>query len=140
VQADEAAFKKTQESERAKLAHIRKVQENVDRTREQNAKRKMDKIQSREWDSGKPTGDWKQQLEKPESVHNLSTDVVENSPSYPKPGSPSRVGGERTRGGSHWRVSQRGTVKGRSGSGAAQGVEGSPTNSVPVDNMEPAPS
>ncbi|GLB35214.1 hypothetical protein LshimejAT787_0207790 [Lyophyllum shimeji] len=59
VQADEEAFRKTQESERAKLAQNRKVQANIDRTREQNAQRKMDKIQSREWDSGKPTGDWK---------------------------------------------------------------------------------
>lgn len=57
VQADEDAFKKTQESERARIAQIRKVQDNVDRTREQNAQRKMAKIESREWDSGKPTGD-----------------------------------------------------------------------------------
>ncbi|KAJ7197287.1 hypothetical protein GGX14DRAFT_574405 [Mycena pura] len=56
VQADEDAFKKTQETERAKLAQIRKVQEGVDRTREQNAKRKLDKMQNREWDSGKPVG------------------------------------------------------------------------------------
>ncbi|KAH7889880.1 hypothetical protein F5I97DRAFT_1848314 [Phlebopus sp. FC_14] len=60
VKADEDAFKKTQEAERVKQAHARKVQEGVDRTREQNARRKMEKIQSREWDSGKPTGDWKQ--------------------------------------------------------------------------------
>ncbi|KAF7359461.1 hypothetical protein MSAN_01288800 [Mycena sanguinolenta] len=60
VQADEEAFKKTQESERIKLAQSRKVQESVDRTREQNAKRKLDKMQNREWDSGKPVGDWKQ--------------------------------------------------------------------------------
>ncbi|KAF8921592.1 hypothetical protein CPB85DRAFT_1271514 [Mucidula mucida] len=59
VMADEDAFKKTQESERIKQAQNRKVQANVDRTREQNAKRKMDKIQSREWDSGKPGADWK---------------------------------------------------------------------------------
>lgn len=55
VKADEDAFRKTQESERVKMAHNRKVQEDVDRAREQNAKRKMDKVQSREWDSGKPT-------------------------------------------------------------------------------------
>ncbi|KAG6850479.1 hypothetical protein H0H93_012900 [Arthromyces matolae] len=59
VKADEEAFRKMQESERIKLAATRKVQEGIDRTREQNAKRKMDKIQSREWDSGKPAGDWK---------------------------------------------------------------------------------
>ncbi|CAK5279510.1 unnamed protein product [Mycena citricolor] len=53
VQADEDAFKKTQDFERARIAQNRRVQE--DRTREQNAKRKMDKVQMREWDSGKPT-------------------------------------------------------------------------------------
>ncbi|KAG5636105.1 hypothetical protein H0H81_009101 [Sphagnurus paluster] len=71
VQADEDAFRKTQESERAKLAQIRKVQENVDRTREQNAKRKMDKIQSREWDSAKPTSDWKHSSKKVEVATTL---------------------------------------------------------------------
>ncbi|KAL4262980.1 hypothetical protein AB1N83_000809 [Pleurotus pulmonarius] len=59
VEADEDAFRKMQESERAKIALNKKVQETVNRTREQNAKRKMDKIQSREWDSGKPAADWK---------------------------------------------------------------------------------
>ncbi|GAW01962.1 sdad1 protein [Lentinula edodes] len=54
VQADEDAFRKTQQNERAKMARIRKVQESVNNTREQNAKRKMDKIQSREWDSAPP--------------------------------------------------------------------------------------
>ncbi|KAI0332065.1 hypothetical protein GY45DRAFT_1321359 [Cubamyces sp. BRFM 1775] len=60
VQADEEEYKKTQAAERAKLAKMKKVQENVDKAREQNARRKMDKIQSREWDSGKPARDWKQ--------------------------------------------------------------------------------
>ncbi|CDO70576.1 hypothetical protein BN946_scf184636.g8 [Trametes cinnabarina] len=60
VQADEEEYKKTQAAERAKLAKMKKVQENVDKAREQNARRKMEKIQGREWDSGKPTRDWKQ--------------------------------------------------------------------------------
>ncbi|KAG2061366.1 hypothetical protein BDR06DRAFT_966343 [Suillus hirtellus] len=60
VQADEDAFKKTQEADRVRQAHQRKVQEGVDRTREQNALRKLNKIQNREWDSGKSPGDWKQ--------------------------------------------------------------------------------
>ena len=30
----------------------------MDRTREQNARRKLDKIQSREWDLGKKTSNW----------------------------------------------------------------------------------
>ncbi|KAI0710413.1 hypothetical protein C8T65DRAFT_648290 [Cerioporus squamosus] len=54
VQADEDEYKKKQEADRAKLAKAKKVQENVDKAREQNARRKLDKIQSREWDSGKP--------------------------------------------------------------------------------------
>ena len=37
---------------------MRKVQETVNRTREQNAQRKMDKIQSREWDSEKKAERW----------------------------------------------------------------------------------
>ncbi|KJA27328.1 hypothetical protein HYPSUDRAFT_131489, partial [Hypholoma sublateritium FD-334 SS-4] len=53
VLADEDAFRKTQEEERAKQAQHRKVQADVNRARDQNAKRKMDKIQNREWDSGK---------------------------------------------------------------------------------------
>ncbi|GBE82580.1 hypothetical protein SCP_0409640 [Sparassis crispa] len=59
VQADEDAFRKTQEAERIKVAKTKKVQENVDRTREQNARRKMEKMQNREWDSGKQIRDWK---------------------------------------------------------------------------------
>lgn len=59
VQADEEAFRKTQEADRLKAAKTKKVQETIDRTREQNARRKMDKIQTREWDSGKPSRDWK---------------------------------------------------------------------------------
>ncbi|KZT66854.1 hypothetical protein DAEQUDRAFT_695031 [Daedalea quercina L-15889] len=59
VQADEDAFKKTQEAERIKAAKTKKVQETIDRTREQNARRKMEKMQNREWDAGKPARDWK---------------------------------------------------------------------------------
>ena len=58
VAADEDAFKQTQASERLRQAQIRKVQDTVDRTREQSARRKMDKIQSREWDSEKKAEGW----------------------------------------------------------------------------------
>jgi len=54
VEADEQEFKKTQEVERMKQARNKKVQDGVDRAREQNARRKLDKIQNREWDTGKP--------------------------------------------------------------------------------------
>jgi len=58
VAADEDAFKQTQAAERQRQAHMRKVQETVDRTREQNARRKLDKFQSREWDSDKKAEGW----------------------------------------------------------------------------------
>ncbi|KAI0005879.1 hypothetical protein BJV74DRAFT_2107 [Russula compacta] len=58
VAADEDAFKQTQASERQRHAQMRKVQDTVDRTREQSARRKMDKIQSREWDSEKKAEGW----------------------------------------------------------------------------------
>ncbi|KAF8415733.1 hypothetical protein L210DRAFT_807865, partial [Boletus edulis BED1] len=53
VKADEEAFKEVQEADRVKQTQVRKVQEGIDRTREQNARRKMDKMGAREWDSGK---------------------------------------------------------------------------------------
>ncbi|EPT01809.1 hypothetical protein FOMPIDRAFT_144738 [Fomitopsis schrenkii] len=68
VKADEDAFKKTQEVDRVKAAKTKKVQENIDRTREQNARRKMEKIQNREWDAGKPTRDWKRKPEENEEA------------------------------------------------------------------------
>lgn len=54
VQADVDAFKQTQEAERVKHDEMQRVQSDINRAREQNAKRKMDKVQSREWDSSKP--------------------------------------------------------------------------------------
>ncbi|CAL1703879.1 unnamed protein product [Somion occarium] len=59
VKKDEDEFKKMQEAERQKAAKTKKVQEHINRTREQNARRKLDKIQNREWDAGKPGGSWK---------------------------------------------------------------------------------
>ena len=57
VQADEAAFKKTQQVEAEKRARTKKVQEDINRAREQNALRKMNKLEGREWDVGKNAGD-----------------------------------------------------------------------------------
>jgi len=59
VKKDEDEFRKMQEAERVRQAKTKKVQEDVNRTREQNARRKMEKIESREWDSGKQGGSWK---------------------------------------------------------------------------------
>ncbi|KAI9509941.1 hypothetical protein F5148DRAFT_977498 [Russula earlei] len=58
VAADEDAFKQTQAAERQRQAQMRKVQETINRTREQSARRKMDKMQSREWDSEKKAEGW----------------------------------------------------------------------------------
>lgn len=44
VKRDEEEFKKTQEAERLKQAKNKKVQENINKAREQNARRKMDKV------------------------------------------------------------------------------------------------
>jgi hypothetical protein len=53
------AFKQTQAEEREKEARTRKLQQGVDHAREQNARRKIDKIQAREWDSGKNGDEWR---------------------------------------------------------------------------------
>ncbi|KAI0048249.1 hypothetical protein FA95DRAFT_1558269 [Auriscalpium vulgare] len=81
VLADEDAFAATQAAERAKQVHTRKVQEAVDRTREQNAKRKMDKIQSREWDSEKKGDGWS----KPQSNNNSGAPRGSGNAAVPTP-------------------------------------------------------
>ncbi|KAJ7349371.1 hypothetical protein DFH08DRAFT_778566 [Mycena albidolilacea] len=142
VQADEEAFKKTQETERVKLAQSRKVQESVDRTREQNAKRKLDKMQNREWDSGKPVGgsDWKQRqtpnktdsAPRPPQKAETPADEVKTeakaetkseTTSTPTSPSPANDSGNWTRGGSP--RGGRGGVRGRGrGRGGATGTTG----------------
>lgn len=94
VVADEDAFKKTQDFERIKQEKIRKEQEHVNRTREQNARRKMDKVESREWDSGKPSGDWKQTKRQPQDEMGTSTAPLES----PRRGRGSASGRGRGRG------------------------------------------
>lgn len=53
VEADEQAFKASQEVLRQKQVAERRIQDGINRSREQNAQRKMEKIQGREWDSEK---------------------------------------------------------------------------------------
>ncbi|KAJ7582476.1 hypothetical protein C8J56DRAFT_1097853 [Mycena floridula] len=117
VQADEDAFKQTQESERVKLAQTRKVQEDVNRARDSNAKRKMDKIQSREWDSGKPgIGERRQNVRRPPSVDGESPAA---SSAVPAPSSTAGDSGNWTRGaprGGSPRARGRGRGRGRGGS------------------------
>ena len=47
MQADEAAFRKTQDEERARQVRQKKVQESVNHAREQNARRKLEKVRPR---------------------------------------------------------------------------------------------
>ncbi|KAF9002018.1 hypothetical protein BDQ17DRAFT_1357935 [Cyathus striatus] len=137
VQADEDAFRQTQQVERAKMAQNRKVQENVDRTREQNAKRKMDKIQSREWDSGKPASNWKRPVvqtalptESAASVDIKSivpaADTSSVTTAAPTPTSPDRGNSNWSRGSSP----RRGRGRGR---GASASQRDSSDKSTPVD-------
>ncbi|KAK7023816.1 hypothetical protein R3P38DRAFT_3194359 [Favolaschia claudopus] len=154
VQADEDAFKKTQEVERVKLAQSRKVQEGVDRTREQNAKRKLDKMQNREWDSGKPVGggDWKQRQAPKSDAPQTSTSAVdqektENSPdptSAPTSPSTNNDSGNWTRGGPRGsprgRGGGRGRGRGRGAAPATAGSNGEPDKpSVDTDTAKDAP-
>ncbi len=53
VQADEDAFKATQSADLKKQAQNKKIQEGINRNREQNAQRKMERMNNREWDSNK---------------------------------------------------------------------------------------
>lgn len=109
VAADEDAFKQTQAAERQRQAHMRKVQETVNRTREQTARRKLDRIQSREWDSDKKSEGWSA-TEKPAAPPSVSTtqtntgdqsEDAEASPASPtaKPGADTKRGRGRGRGG-----------------------------------------
>ncbi|GJJ12456.1 hypothetical protein Clacol_006698 [Clathrus columnatus] len=59
IKADEEAFEALMAAERVKQARNRKLQAQIDQTRELNAKRKLEKIGNREWDVSKQTGDWK---------------------------------------------------------------------------------
>ncbi|OCH95212.1 hypothetical protein OBBRIDRAFT_800628 [Obba rivulosa] len=116
VIADEEAFKKSQEEERAKAEEIKKVQEHVDRTREQNARRKLDKIQNREWDSGKQTEDgWKPAERVEEHLNPVRSEWSERPPR--ESGIRGAVRGER-RG---EREGERGRGRGRGGRGRGRG-------------------
>jgi hypothetical protein len=129
VKADEDAFRKTQESERIRLAQSRKIQEHVDRTREQNARRKMDKIQSREWDSGKPAGDWKQDAQKPQARQDVAED---KEVGVTESGSPPPESGSWTRGGARGSSPRgRGRGRGRGGGGTERRSAKSPGPDVP---------
>ena len=122
VAADEDAFKQTQAAERQRQAHMRKVQETINRTREQNARKKLGGIQSREWDSDKKTEGWST-TEKPEaSVSTTRTNTGDRSEEPDSPASPTVKprGDKRGRG-------FRGRGRGRGGRGRG---DKAPTNNV----------
>lgn len=60
VKADEEAFNTSVAADRARQAANRRVQAQINQNREQNAKKKLEKMGNREWDSGKQGGEWKQ--------------------------------------------------------------------------------
>ena len=131
VAADEDAFKQTQAAERQRQAHMRKVQETVNRTREQSARRKMDRIQSREWDSDKKGEGWSK-TEKPEAPSPVSTtrtntgDQTEEAEASPTV--KSHADTKRGRGG-------RGGRRGR-GRGRGRGDKGPPIGEPPLEKVE----
>ncbi|KAF8514020.1 hypothetical protein JB92DRAFT_2920540 [Gautieria morchelliformis] len=59
VKADEEAFNTSVAADRARQAANRKVQAQINQNRELNAKKKLDKMGNREWDSDKHSGEWK---------------------------------------------------------------------------------
>ncbi|PIL23696.1 hypothetical protein GSI_13445 [Ganoderma sinense ZZ0214-1] len=125
VQADEDEYKKKQEADRAKLAKQKKVQESVDKAREQNARRKMDKIQGREWDSGKPTREWN----KPRSERTGEDEEQRPQPSINIRGAVR--GGSRGRGGG-------GRGRGRGGAVTWPTSDKNEKEAVPIGTAEPS--
>ena len=108
MEADEEAFRKAEQEERAKVAQTRQVQERVNSAREQNARRKLDKIHGREWDSGKPSSDIKVPI-----GDNALTTITTKQPQ-------STVDSQWHRGGSRARPNwgMRGRGRGRAGTGS----------------------
>jgi len=132
VAADEDAFKQTQAAERQRQAEMRKVQDTINRTREQNVRRKMNKIQSREWDSDKKTEGWPT-TEKPEAPSSVSTTRTNTGDQSEEPeASPSvKPRGDTKRGRGFGR-------RGRGGRGRGRG-DRAPTNDIgdpPVEKAE----
>jgi hypothetical protein len=126
VEKDRKAFEDTQESERVKQAQSRQVQEQVNRTRKQNAQNKMDKTESRLWDVDKPARGWN---------HATSSSPDTEGPNVPQPhasGWP-RGGSPRGRG----RGRGRGQARGGANKGVGRGLgtesgEKSPQSTTPT--------
>lgn len=79
-----------QEAERAKQQVENRIQTEINRARDQNAKRKMDKVQSREWDSGKGSGEREARRPPQRGTDNYRRQSASNQPASKhstKPGS-----------------------------------------------------
>lgn len=129
VAADEDAFKQTQAAERQRQAHMRKVQETINRTREQNARKKLGGIQSREWDSDKKTEGWST-TEKPEasSISTTRTNTGDRSEEpEASPASPVKPRGDKRGRGF------RGRGRGRGGRGRG---DKAPTSNIGGDTAD----
>ncbi|KIY69626.1 hypothetical protein CYLTODRAFT_420568 [Cylindrobasidium torrendii FP15055 ss-10] len=123
IKADEDAFQKVQEADRAKQARNRQVQAGVDKARQQNASRKMNKVQNREWDSGKPGATGYHPRE--DGVEEAGPNAVEGS-----------IGSDRWQRGRPARGGARGGSRGR---GGARQTPSSPQGEAPLsDTSSPA--
>ena len=135
VAADEDAFKQTQAAERQRQAHMRKVQETINRTREQNARKKLGGIQSREWDSDKKTEGWSttEKIEGSVSTTRTNTGDRTEEPEA-TPGSPTVKprGDKRGRG-----PRGRGSGSGRGRGGRGRGDKAPTNNNVGDTPVEP---
>ncbi|XP_006458330.1 hypothetical protein AGABI2DRAFT_190668 [Agaricus bisporus var. bisporus H97] len=138
VAADEAAFKQAQESERQKMERTKKIQDNVDKSREQNIKRKMDKMQNREWDSGKPS--WKNQPRKNSETTNAPAAGEESqSPVLSSPRSPTAPQ-QSGSGSGNWVRGGRGRGRGRGRGGRGNtSARGGPTSTPQEETTQPQP-
>ncbi|KAJ3565094.1 hypothetical protein NP233_g7862 [Leucocoprinus birnbaumii] len=137
VAADEAAFQKTQEVERQKMERTKKIQDNVDKAREHNVRRKMDKAQNREWDSGKPaTATWKNSPRKTSNAQEPAqpAPTAEGTPATDSSSPQSPVSTEQA-GSGNWSRGGGGPPRGGRGRGRGRGRGG--RNGPP--NQRPAP-
>lgn len=114
-----------EEADRAKQARNRQVQAGVDKARQQNASRKMNKVQNREWDSGKPGA----------AGYHPREDGVEEAGPNAADGS---IGSDRWQRGRPTRGGARGGGRGRGG--ARQTPTSPQVEAPPSDASSPAPA
>jgi hypothetical protein len=129
VAADEDAWKKQQAVEAAKRERARKVQDDVNRARLQNAERKMSKLDGREWDAGK-------RERRPPGPSAEAGVASQSAPAGPNPATPSGDWARGGRGGG----SGGGGGRGGRGRGRGRGASDAPSrdNTAPAAEATPA--